>query len=301
MEALEQEVEEEKTAAAGLRGLVLLECRTPLHCGRRGAESSFLRSILRGDGGVPEIPGTSVLGAIRARALVRVQAGKAAYSAQQVEVGLGQRGGGSGQLSASAARLVALPVRTVRGLFAYVTCPGSLSMLGCGFDQMLPRGEELGNGALASARCCAVLQRRVVLEEFCFELREQAEFAGAGQELAQVYAGVVGEYAAAKLGVDLVCISDQCFADLSRACVELEERCEIDSFSKLPTARGVSCIEYVPAHSLFASELGGDVGEVSGLSWVRALGVGQVQIGSDQNTGRGICAVGTYEVVEGGV
>lgn len=230
----------------------------------------------------------------------------------------------AGALSLSDAQLVALPVRSLKGGFAYVTSPLALARLqrlatqaGIECKWQVPKVPE-NTVAVASD---ALLQnkgteKQLILEAFEF-IKSDVMGIGAIAEWIAKYAlpGTPNEYFADKLKSDLVVLNDTDFSHFARHAMVVEPHVRINDESGTADDGGLFYVENLPPETLMVGlaqasierykkdSRNGDsaplfqAGEV--LKQVFAGGIDNtpgisgelLQIGGDATTGRGLVLV----------
>jgi len=170
----------------------------------------------------------------------------------------------AGALSLSDAQLVALPVRSLKGAYAYATCPLALARLKrlaelakvkAGWKIPEPKGEQ-GNQpaeAMVTSGSGVVSGSRLILEAFEFKAE-----VGKAQEVAEwlatyaVPSGTAHEFFAKKLGADLVILTDTDFAHFARHAMVVEPHVRIDDDSGTADDGGLFYTENLPPESVLA-------------------------------------------------
>ncbi len=248
----------------------------------------------------PTIPGSSLKGVMRsacARALGRDD--------EDVLAAFGPETAGAhehaGAVAFSDARLLAFPVRSLAGVFAWTTCPTALGRLSR--DLAIAGGAHLppipspGKDVAACEPGSPLLahEDRLMLEEF--------EFARGGES------GEIGRWIAAQAVGDpdtsdrlcshLAILNDDDFTHFARNATEVVARVGLDYERKTVRAGALFYEEYVPAESIFYSLVTSsdsrrgsrptNADEIS--MWLRDHMPEMVQIGGGQTVGKGICAV----------
>ena len=173
----------------------------------------------------------------------------------------------AGALSLSDAQLVALPVRSLKGGFAYVTSPLALARLlrlmqqaGLLYDWRVPVVAE--NKALAAshallgqrpgvAAAAAALADQLVLEAFEFTTTVDSQLQSIAKWIAD-YAMPASDSAffANKFKTDLVLLNDTDFAHFARHAMVVEPHVCIDDVSGTAKDRGLFYVENLPPETL---------------------------------------------------
>ncbi len=167
----------------------------------------------------------------------------------------------AGALSLGDAQLVALPVRSLKGGFAYVTSPLALARLQRLAQQTLltvswtvPRVDE--NKALATSK--ALFSQRpgttadqLVLEAFEFGVQVHADLLAIAQWIA-TYAlpGSANSFFADKFKTDLVLLHDTDFAHFARHAMVVEPHVRINDETGTAEEGGLFYVENLPPETL---------------------------------------------------
>ena len=233
----------------------------------------------------------------------------------------------AGALSLSDAQLVALPVRSLKGGFAYVTSPLALARLlrlmqqaGLLYDWRVPVVAE--NKALAASHAllgqrpgaaAAALADQLVLEAFEFTTTVDSQLQSIAKWIAD-YAMPASDSAffANKFKTDLVLLNDTDFAHFARHAMVVEPHVCIDDVSGTAKDRGLFYVENLPPETLMVGLAQASIerfkkghkpettltadqvlttvfaGQGDG---VPGIGGKLLQIGGDATTGRGLVLV----------
>lgn len=235
-----------------------------------------------------------------------------------------------GALSLTDARLLLFPVRSVKGLFGWVTCPAQLSRLKRDVITLSTAQSREAPAALAaidglllsdllSSSNAAILPKdthlllkgdRVVLEDLCFTLQEQGDVAR--QLLTELVDWVVTSllpeglsYWAEKLKHDVVLVNDEVFSGLVKNATEIVTRIKLDNNTGI-VAEGPWDEEQLPTESLMYSVVLSTSPRISDSSAPqevdtadkvlqvleeKVLGNGLLQLGGNETIGRGLVRV----------
>jgi CRISPR-associated protein Cmr4 len=210
----------------------------------------------------------------------------------------------AGALSVTDARILAFPVRSLRGVFAWVTCPAVLTRLArdlklAGQTLALPDGPKGDTEALcADGSPLLVEGNKLVLEEF--EFRHTGAFPAVADWLA---AHVTDDEGTRKrLPGHLAVLSDNYFTHFVRNATEIVARVGLDYEKKTVKEGALFYQEFLPPETLFyALVLTNDsrYDKKKDLTAAQVLSylAGQLrhnnllQIGGDETTGKGLCLV----------
>ncbi len=226
----------------------------------------------------------------------------------------------AGALSLSDAQLVALPVRSLKGGFAYVTSPLALARLhrlatqaGMQLDWSTP-AVAADKALVASAD---LLQgKQLVLEAFEFPAEVDDKLKAIAQWIATHALGGAGNsYFADKFKTDLVLLHDTDFAHFARHAMVVEPHVRIDDQSGTAADGGLFYVENLPPETLMvglaqasierfkkssrSNESAALLSAPEVLTFVFAgagdaqpgIGGKLLQIGGDATTGRGLVMV----------
>lgn len=215
----------------------------------------------------------------------------------------------AGALSLTDARILAFPVRSLKGVFAWVSCPAVLERLERDLLKLaemntlegIPRPDK---GKAACAGDCPLLVNgnRLVLEEFDFERQ------GGADGVAAWVAGhaLSDEATRQRLKKQLVVLPDDSFGYLVRHATEVVARVGLSYETKTVKKGALFYQEFLPPETIFYSlvlatesrrKVKKDGGEEERMSAEEALGYAQgklpevLQIGGDETVGKGLCAV----------
>lgn len=237
----------------------------------------------------------------------------------------------AGALSITDARLLAFPVRSFKGVFAWVSCRTALDRLRrdaklAQFDlSLLPSTPEIATECfLAPPGCeCILTSGRLVLEEFDFA-PAPAPAPKDSEELGQLAAWIADNLLPTnpafaetrrRFATHFVLLSDDYFTHFVRHATEISARIALDYDSKTVRKGALFYQEFLPAESLLyslslmnrsrsVSATGNANGNGNGnghsskhardlhIQWSDCVNQSPfLQIGGDETTGKGLCAV----------
>ena len=247
----------------------------------------------------PIVPGSSLKGVMRAESMRR-----AGDSDEDTFVVFGPEVGDAsdhaGAVSFSDARILAFPVRSLTGVFAWTTCPAVLVRLARDLGVVGASPPEFPSPdrdtvACASASPLLASDGRVMLEEFEFTR------SGSVDDIADWIASraVRDQGTADRLRSHLAVLHDDDFTHFARNATEVVARVGLDYELKTVRKGALFYEEYLPPETLFyalvtASESRrpshrASAEEVMGRLKSRAPSV--LQIGGGETVGKGFCAV----------
>ena len=206
----------------------------------------------------------------------------------------------AGALSFTDARLLAYPVRSIKGVFAWVTCPAVLDRFNR--DLRLAEREPIGdipNPAKSKAFCKEgsplLINSDLVLEEFDFQR------VGDADTVAEQIANFVtnDETMSGSIKNRLVVLNDDDFGHFAQYATEVLARIGLDYNKKTVKDGALFYEEFLPPETIFysvviASESRLKDFEMSASAILKYLGENlseYIQIGADETIGKGICAV----------
>ncbi len=225
----------------------------------------------------------------------------------------------AGAVSLSDAQLVALPVRALRGGYAYAVSPLTLARLlrlaavaGLKANWKVPTADS---GKALFCPDSAVQQGgKLYLEAFEFAAAQSADLGVIAAWMATALRPAIGDFFADKLKTDLVLLSDTDFAHFASHAMVVEPHVRINDDTGTADDGGLFYVENLPPESLLvglvqASDERGK-GQASPLNAQAVLqlllaGDGEqagvsgtaVQFGGDASTGRGLVVVQAVEGV----
>jgi CRISPR-associated protein Cmr4 len=214
----------------------------------------------------------------------------------------------AGALSVTDARLLAFPVRSLRGVFAWTTCPAVLERLqrdadlaGLNFPGELPAVGDNQALVVNGNSCPCLIDDRLVLEEFEFTRQKQAIPAAMLEWLVNTLLPDTAAYRAsrARFLKQLVVLSDNDFTHFARHATEVNARVGLDYEKKTVKKGALFYQEFLPAETLLyavvlANPSRSKQRQVDAATLLRTLGEQLppvLQIGGDETTGKGFCAV----------
>ncbi len=216
----------------------------------------------------------------------------------------------AGALSVTDARLLAFPVRSLKGVFAWVSCRAVLQRLqrdaelaGCSAPWNIPAVENNRAAVRDPDGPCVLEKTQVVLEEFDFAA---APTPGTGTVADWIAAHVLPdrpEYEGTRnrFKSHFLVLSDDDFTHFVRHATEVTARIALDYETKTVKGTALFYQEFLPAETLFyavvlanaARARNGNGADAAGiLATLRKFlePVPFLQIGGDETTGKGICA-----------
>ncbi|GAP08580.1 CRISPR type III-B/RAMP module RAMP protein Cmr4 [Anaerolinea thermolimosa] len=295
------------------RRLLFFYVETPLHVGAGRASANVDLPIQRERvTQYPMVQASSLKGALRAEfrqahqlndddALVEAIFGKAGSTGENW----------AGAISAGDARILLFPVRSLAGVFAWVTSLHALEsfrrsaeLAGQSVSWNVPQGGPEGTAAWVGSKSQVAPEGKVVLEEFSFDARPKSEVDAIAQWLAAnaLPQGTAFQYWRETLPARLCILHEDAFRDFCLYATEVQTHIRIDPEKKTVAEGALWTAESLPADSLlYAPLMAMDVrngkdqmpaDEV--LKEFDFLQDGHVQLGGDETTGQGWVAVKVY-------
>lgn len=275
--------------------LYYLHALSPVHCGTGHAIGGIDLPIAREKPtGLPLVPGSSLKGVLRARSGSQHALTDAVFGPQASEH--------AGQVQFADARLLFLPVRSVKGTFAWTTSPTMLRRFArdakeAGIDVELPPAPKDDATCLVSDKKTLLAGAKVVLEDFDFDAVENGALRNLADQVAQaLYGDDVSSRAAFDDRVALV--SDDVMSVLQHTAMEVIARNRIDPDKGTVADGALWTEEALPVESVLVGlllatpvkkeDLESDPDKL--LGHVRELVVGKtLQVGGGATIGRGLC------------
>ena len=259
----------------------------------------------------PLIPGSSLKGILRdcCRAKLEAPPGKADEDETLCAVFGPPTTSSSehaGALGITDARILAFPVRSLKGVFAWVTCPEVLKRfhrdVGLATEEKVPDFSNLefdGKTALvASDSPLRLDDDKLILEEFDFDSKPGSE-AIANWLAERVTADIPTQESISKR---LVILRDDDFTYFVRHATEVVARVGLDYETKTVKQGALFYEEFLPPETIFYSLLFADdsrrrrngtpiMTASAIMDFVRSNLGRVIQIGGDETIGKGLCAV----------
>jgi CRISPR-associated protein Cmr4 len=288
--------------------IMTLFARTPVHVGAGNSVGAVDSPIQRErHTRIPIIPGSSLKGVLadlwNDEKFNRTEEGKWLFGEDE-----GGKKKGDKEIPASAgalligeARVLAFPVRSAKGMFAWITCPLVLRR----FQRETSATFDVPNvqGETAHAFEAVKLKDSVVLEEYAFKVDREpdAVLAGALKELVpndSVWSGIKEQ---------LVIVSDEIFQHFCEHACEVVTRIKINDETGTVDGGALFNQEQVPSETLFYTVVlaqdekkkdGGSRKADAALEALKQKLAEEkwLQVGGDASIGLGFCSVNCKEV-----
>lgn len=167
----------------------------------------------------------------------------------------------AGALGFTDARLLLFPVKSMKGVFAWITCPEVLTrfrkdMIFCGVEDVpdVPQANTVpcGSGLI-------IKQNKIVLEEYTFEVRPDKDDKGQCTRFAGWLARHIWpqdsqfDYWRAKMHTDIVVLTNDEFGDFVNLSTEIVTRTKIDPKTGTVQKGALFTEEYLPSDAVLYS------------------------------------------------
>lgn len=163
------------------------------------------------------------------------------------------------------------PVKSVKGIFALITCPYVIKRFAEDTDMDLPSFQVSDETALVYENSLVAERDRVLLEEFLFKAEQK-------DELSQVFEKLpLEDYQKRRI----VCVSDTVFKDMVSQYTEIQTHIKINPDTGTVSEGALWTQEYVPTETVFYFNLFVRE-EVEGFNIPQKL-----HLGGDITTGKG--------------
>lgn len=286
---------------------------TPLHPGTGQAMGAVDLPVQRErHTGYPLVPGSTIKGVLRAAA-----ESKLGRDDPRVSILFGppneRASEHAGALGVSDARILLFPIRSLFGVFAWITCPlvlerfyrdAALAGLPLGSWPQPAALQPPENQALVAPESAIVRDGEVTLEEFTFTAQRLEAVQQAAQVIATCVFPALPEYEpwTARAARHLAILPDNDFADFVRFATEVVARIALNDTTKTTSGNGGNLWyeEQLPSETVMYSLLlasrprrqgNGLQSAADVLAELQRLGLERVQAGGDETVGRGIVAV----------
>lgn len=270
--------------------ILYLFTRTPLHVGAGASVGALDQPIQRErHTGFPIIPGSSIKGVLADLYLsdrskgIRTEEGTALFGRQDHEVVKDDpaKSHKSGGLSIGEARLLAFPVRSAKGCFAWITSPLLLKRWQQATGKHLSLPEKLPQGAdIYGDKATLAEDGIVVLEDYAMD--HKAPFS-LGDDFAKVMPDPLWETLHT---AHLSLVSDDMMAHFALTACEVAQHVSINDDTGAAEDGKLFSQENAPADTLFYSV----ITELRAPALDKLKIPGVLQIGGNATTGLGFCS-----------
>lgn len=267
---------------------LVLFTRTPLHVGAGASVGIVDLPIIReSHTGYPVIPGTSLKGVLADLWNGELEGNKRGKDSDvELLFGADTDKAKAGKLLIGESKVVAFPVRSAKGGFAWVTCPLALGRL------YRDLGKKLDSFDFEEDMCYASsalqLEGSAILEEYSLEVKDDVP-QGIVDELKDL---CKDELWHGELSTHLAIVSDEMFKYFVENTCEIAQHVKIDDESGTAEGGALFNQENVPAETLFFTVLYENAdGCFKKLEDKLASVNNLIQVGADATTGLGWCSV----------
>ena len=170
----------------------------------------------------------------------------------------------AGCIAFTDARLLLFPVKSMKGVFVWVTCPqvlnkfaADLAITGVTLDTLAKvKSLEVADGKAGVASSAPLVSDVVILEEYAYEAIESKDTQAFARELAEmIYASDELQYWKGLLQKNLVILSDTDFRDFTQMSTEVITRTKIDNETGTVTDGALFTEEYLPNDSVLYTSI----------------------------------------------
>jgi len=168
----------------------------------------------------------------------------------------------AGAVGFSDARLLLFPVKSMKGVFAWITCPKVLSQFKNDLMYSGMKNEsdkiETFSGTSIAVTCTGSKIKfervdKVVLEEYAFSCDDSKDLTDMATWLSETVFADLPEYWKNKIQTDIVVLPDDDFRDFVNLSTEVITRTKIDNVTGTVASGALFTEEYLPAESLMYS------------------------------------------------
>ena len=289
--------------------LLTLYTRTPLHVGCGTSVDVVDLPIMRERiTNFPVIPGSSLKGVLLQAARGHFENGahgrskdtlpaeaKLLFGNIECEGEDKKQTSNAGCVQIMEAKLLAFPVRSLAGCFAWITCPAVLERFQRDTGRSVPVPQPEKEKAIAGADL--IVNHQIVLAEYALNVQVPAEGKSAS-DVASILKGCTADPLwTSKLDKRLAIVADELFQHFVTTCTEVVTRVKIDPATRTVDGGALFNQENVPCEALFYSVLTvipprRETASDPNLLLKQLLPDDKpplLQIGGDETTGHGIC------------
>lgn len=287
--------------------MIYLHAQTPMHAGAGTALGVVDLPVQRErHTHWPLIAGSGLKGVFRAACREKVANGgslKEADNSDNIKLVFGPPTNDAhdhaGALSLTDGRVLAFPVRSLKGTFAWVSCPAALERFGrdlgiAGITDLpeLPAYPQMGEVLCADA---LVSGSKAVFEEYDFTQKSSDKLAGLAKWIAE--RALADEATQKRFVSHFAILFDDDFTHFAQYATEVVARIGLDYEHKTVSKGALFYEEFVPTETVFyALAIASEAYEAK-LSAVEVLGFVKekmpvvIQVGGDQTVGKGLCSL----------
>ncbi len=257
--------------------------RTPLHVGAGNSVGAIDSPIMRErHTKIPVIPGSSLKGVLRDL-----------FNGNPDQEILFGNGDSAGKLLIGEARVLAFPVRSAKGSFAWITSPIALARyeMDSGVKMDIDKLDGLEDSQCFGAQD-VLLGKDVVLEEYKFESR------GLSEDIASKLEKIFDDKIWKTVATRLVIVNDEIFSYFCENACEVVTRIKIDDETGVVDKKNGALFnqEQVPSETMFYAVIGEQ--KDGYIETLKKTLPEVLQIGGDETIGLGYCSVSLMEVAK---
>lgn len=287
--------------------LLFLYTESPLHIGTGASIAAVDLPIQRErTTGHPIVPGSGIKGALRSTLSALVPGDPMVSAVFGPDPEKEKASDHAGAIAVGEAHVVLFPVRSLMGVFAYVTCPLALARLERDLQmagekailKAVPSVQE--HSALVTRNSAVTVDNKVVLEEFTFGAAPSQDADTVAKWLANNALPTGNEYDfwRSKVQDSLVILPDNDFRDFVVNSTEITTHVRLVPDTKTVASGALWTEEALPADVLMVctivarrSRKNGQSADATTVSkWVQGELPGRLQLGGNETTGEGIVA-----------
>lgn len=313
---------------------IFLLCETPLHVGV-GSDVGIVDLPIQRERhtGWPKIEASGIKGSIRSSFEMRYKGDIEKIKDinvlfgyddngldEEVKKYFGEDKDFSGSLGFTDARILLFPVKSLKGIFAWVTCPAVLDRFFSDLDIagiQTPRFNyyDCKEGMISPNSSCIIdklgEESKIILEEFTIKVERDKKVEGLGVWLSEriLPNGNFYDSLKEKLKKDLIILTDDLFTEFTSLSTEIITRTKIDNETGTVKSGALFTEEYLPTETImysfailspiFSIKKGSFEGEgqLEKIEDFFKKGLNPViQIGGNSNLGKGIVSTHIFEV-----
>jgi len=266
--------------------------RTPLHVGAGNSVGAIDSPIMRErHTKIPVIPGSSLKGVLadffNDENHQRTDEGKKLFGSD--------KGEGAGKLLIGEARVLAFPVRSAKGSFAWITSPLALARYkrDSGINIDFPSSVDEKMCWTTADNVIEMADAKVILEEYLFEPENTID-----ESVLKEFQKIAFDIWKESISKRLVIVSDEIFSYFCENACEVVTRIKIDDETGVVDKKNGALFnqEQVPSETMFYAIIGEQKdGSIETLK--KSLSE-VLQIGGDETIGLGYCSVSLNEVAK---
>ena len=193
----------------------------------------------------------------------------------------------AGKVMIGEARVLAFPVRSARGMFAWVTSPLALERFKRDSNGTFDIPSALDTmQCLAPADLCFKEKRNAVFEEYCFE-----QTGSVPEDILNAFAGLSDDPVWQSVKTRLAVISDDMFSYFVENACEIPARIAIDDDTGIVKGGALFYQEQVPSETLFYNVVSSGKEEIFSNFIAKISEAKVLQFGGDETIGLGYCSV----------